>query len=280
MPQCITRGYLWMFFHHLLPLSLYRTAQHFLNRRTDLTEPGSIYTLVSIKHLIQSLVCHLLGGASMSGPGDETRQRLLEAAGEVFAAKGFQAATVREICSRAGANLAAINYHFGDKERLYVEAVRHAHSAGAEQPPHHWPSDTRPEEKLRQYIGHVLRNMLQVKKPAWHAQLMFREMFTPTAACVELVEADIRPRAEALNRIIDELVPGDTPSVDRHLIAFSVIGQCLFFNAGNRVAELLVGEDEFRSYDVDKLRDHITGFTLAALGHRRPHRSLSSEVTN
>ena len=47
-----------------------------------------------------------------------TRQRVLEAAGEVFAERGFRAATVREICQRAKANLAAVNYHFGDKERL------------------------------------------------------------------------------------------------------------------------------------------------------------------
>src|SRR4030095_12192205 len=55
----------------------------------------------------------------------ETRQRLLEAAGEVFAARGFRAATVREICQRAQANLAAVNYHFGDKERLYAAVLQY-----------------------------------------------------------------------------------------------------------------------------------------------------------
>ena len=52
-----------------------------------------------------------------------TRQRLLEAAGQVFAEQGFRAATVRDICQRAGANIAAVNYHFGDKEALYREVI-------------------------------------------------------------------------------------------------------------------------------------------------------------
>ena len=56
-----------------------------------------------------------------------TRQSLLEAAGEVFAKKGFWSATHEEICSRANANLAAINYHFGSKENLYVEAWKHSY---------------------------------------------------------------------------------------------------------------------------------------------------------
>src|SRR5215475_15617031 len=55
----------------------------------------------------------------------DTRQRVLEAAGEVFAARGFRAATVREICQRAKANLAAVNYHFGDKERLYAAVLQY-----------------------------------------------------------------------------------------------------------------------------------------------------------
>ena len=206
----------------------------------------------------------------MTHPGDDTRHRLLEAAGQVFAEKGFQAATVREICSRAGANLAAVNYHFGDKERLYVEAVRMVHGDVADHPPPEWPPHTPPAVKLREFIYGMLTHMLEVQRPAWHAELMMREMIHPTAACAELVEADIRPRAEMLHRIVDELVPADTPAVDRHLIAFSIVGQCLFYNVHNRVAVLIVGEEEYRTYGIGRLADHISRFTLAALGHEAP----------
>src|ERR1700729_274314 len=57
---------------------------------------------------------------------DGTHARLLEVAGEIFAEEGFQAAKVRNICARAGVNIAAVNYHFGDKLGLYREALRFA----------------------------------------------------------------------------------------------------------------------------------------------------------
>jgi AcrR family transcriptional regulator len=57
---------------------------------------------------------------------DDTKNRLLEAAGQVFSEKGYELATVREICDRAEANVASVNYYFGDKQRLYTDAVREA----------------------------------------------------------------------------------------------------------------------------------------------------------
>jgi len=94
-----------------------------------------------------------------SDPGHvATRSQILEAAGEVFAEVGFRVATVREICHRANVNIAAINYHFGDKERLYAEVLRYSQERAMEKyPPRLNVSPTAPaEEKLRAFIHSFL----------------------------------------------------------------------------------------------------------------------------
>ena len=200
---------------------------------------------------------------------DDTRQRLLEAAGQIFAERGFQAATIREICRRAGANVAAVNYHFGDKERLYIEAVRYAHCSGMEAPDLTWPDGTPPETKLTDFIRGMLESILHDTRPMWQAQLIIRELIEPSQACVEMVEKFIRGKYEILQAILTELMPEGTEPSDRRLVAFSIVGQCLYYNKIHKpIGELLAGEEEYRSFDLDRLTDHITRFSLAALGRQ------------
>ena len=73
--------------------------------------------------------------ASEKLAADDPRDRILLAAGREFAEKGYEAATVRDICLAAGVNLAAVNYYFGDKKRLYTESVKHAHEERVRQVP-------------------------------------------------------------------------------------------------------------------------------------------------
>jgi len=55
-------------------------------------------------------------------PPHETRTRILDAAEELFMLHGFEATSMRQLTAKAGANLAAVNYHFGSKDAL-IEAV-------------------------------------------------------------------------------------------------------------------------------------------------------------
>src|SRR5690242_10622154 len=138
----------------------------------------------------------------------DLKTRLLEAAGEEFAEKGFEDARVRSICNRAGANLAAVNYHFGDKERLYAEAVLEAHRCGSELLPESALDDVPPEEALRRYIHHFLRHVLAMDRgQRWHQPLLLREMIRPTHACEALVREAIRPRFERLLGILLRICP-------------------------------------------------------------------------
>lgn len=201
----------------------------------------------------------------------EPSQRLLEAAEEVFARKGFDGATVREICDRAGVNIAAISYHFGDKERLYIEAVKNAHQCSmAQASPPEWPPGIPPVQKLREFIRAMARAVNGPARPA-ALQLMMREMANPSAAAEAVVHESIRPMAHGLRAVVRELFP-DLTDRQHLMIGFSVVGQLLFYRQNRQIAELLFGKEAVAAIDADALTEHVTRFTLAALGHGEPYR--------
>lgn len=209
-----------------------------------------------------------------SEPAPDAKQRLLLAAEEVFAAKGFAGANVREICTKAGANVAAVNYYFGGdgaKERLYAEAVKNAHFCSM--PPHtrpQFPPGTQPVEKLRLFIRGLAAQMFQPARPT-AMQLVMREMAHPSAAGAAVVREFIQPMAFALRETVRELMPTADDRVV-HMIGFSVIGQILFYRQNRPVAEILFGPEIFGRLSAEMVADHITHFCLAALGHAAPIR--------
>ncbi len=198
---------------------------------------------------------------------DDTKSRLLESAGEEFAEKGFEGATIRGIIERARANIAAVNYHFGDKERLYVQAVIEAHRCGIEGDGEEGESSALPSgAQLRLYVRNFLGRVLAVGDPdSWHHKLMLREMIRSSPASEALVREVIRPKFERLKAILRDACPN---ADDRRLTAtaFSVIGQCLHYKMGRPIAERLIGAEAFAAMDLDYLADHIAAFSLAALG--------------
>lgn len=199
----------------------------------------------------------------------DTRQRLLEAAGEVFAERGFWNATVRDICRRAGANVAAVNYHFGDKEQLYAAVLLYAHRCAMEQYPHTMglsPAATA-VEKLYAFVLSFLWRVLDQGRPAWRDKLLARELLEPTAALDQLVEEELRPRAIYLEAIVQELVGPEAPVERIRLCTMSIVSQCLFYhNARNLLARLYPAQ-VYDAAMVERLAQHITQFSLGALQH-------------
>jgi AcrR family transcriptional regulator len=206
---------------------------------------------------------------------EDPRGRLLNAAGEVFAEKGFKGATVREIVERAGVNIAAVNYYFRDKERLYVEAVKEAACAAKfHSAPPSWPAAMPAAEKLRDFIRVFASGLLDPNRPAWHARLMMREMAQPAAAAAEVVRDYIRPTAEILMGVLEELLPPGTPRLKRYLVGLSIVGQCLHYVHSRPVIRLMLGED-FARLTPEAVADHVAEFSLAALGFDAPPRKAS-----
>jgi len=199
---------------------------------------------------------------------DDTRSRILESAGQVFAEKGFEAATVREICRGADVhNIAAINYYFGDKENLYQLAVQIAFKGSTEPmviP--EWPAETAPAFKLRQFIRGFASELIGDHRKPWHFHLMSRELAQPTLGCVAFVRDFARPHFDVLKSILREVLPAHVSLETVNLTALSIVGQVIHHRCARTIITHLVGDDEVRGYTAERVADHIAEFSLAAVG--------------
>lgn len=213
---------------------------------------------------------------------DDPRDRILAAAGREFAERGYEAATVRDICLAAGVNVAAVNYYFGDKRRLYIDSVKHAHEERVRQVPlPEWPVGKPAAERLHDFVANMLERMLGFGQPPWQVRLMMREVLHPTDACRELVEDYIRPHFALLVSILDELCGGRLSQAELRRVALSIIGQCFLYRAAGDVVGMLVPPAELSSlHTPEELADHVTRYALAAIGLVAPLASRPSIDTD
>lgn len=210
---------------------------------------------------------------------DETKAKLIEAAGEVFALRGFRSATVREICRRASTPLGAMNYHFRDKQGLYAAVLEHSHQSAIKKYPPGWGvgDGATPEEKLRAFIHSFLLRISE-GVPAWHMKLMAQEISDPTGILGQVVQSSIRPLYTYLAGILCELLEEDKPAEGEEtevifLCAMSIVGQCLHHHTGRRVVAVLHPKS-FDPDDIEQIADHITRFSLAGIREIRAGGSL------
>jgi AcrR family transcriptional regulator len=213
---------------------------------------------------------NLKSSSEAGGPTqDETRQQLLEAAGGVFAEVGFRNATIRDICRRAGANVAAVNYHFGDKETLYTEVLRHSQQKAFEKYPPLMGAgaDAPPEQKLRAFIQSFLLRIFDDSSTAWFGKMMSREMVEPTAALDLLVAERMQPMADLLRGIVAEILDCPAQAENVRLCCFSVVSQCVFYHHCRTMIFRLFPEQRLDASAVEQLAGHIARFSLAAMKH-------------
>jgi len=136
-----------------------------------------------------------------------TRAAILEAAKKIFAAKGFDAATVRDICTEAGVNIALVSRYFGSKSGLYAEVCRSlldglaaplAHLDVGISTAEDWRSN------VREWIRHALRLTSVTRSPTKEIAGVFRqEMFSPSPMRKYFHDTFMMPIFNCLKRLIE-----------------------------------------------------------------------------
>lgn len=195
-----------------------------------------------------------------------TRRHLLSAASSLFAEKGFRDSTIAEICNRAGTNVAAVNYHFGNKRNLYVESWRHSFRETLKS----CPADggVGPDAPAEQRLRGRVRSLLQrIAAPDSHEfAIIDKELANPTGLLKEILQKEINPQSEALQSIILELLGSGVTDQQIHFCQASIVGQCFHLL---RVKKLLTGRTNEKNgcvlHDIDAFTDHIVTFSLAGI---------------
>jgi AcrR family transcriptional regulator len=197
-----------------------------------------------------------------------TRLRLIQAAGEVFAEKGFRAAQVRDICRRASANVAAVNYHFGNKAALYEAVLLYAHRSATAKYPLAGTLEglADPAERLGTLIEAFLRRLLEGGWPSWHGKLMMQEFADPTPALGRICRDYFRPTLNVFKTTLAPLV-ADSKTLDRTTL--TVLGMCVFYRLADNPLRILKHSPPGTPQGIRELARHITEFTLGGLHRMR-----------
>ena len=197
---------------------------------------------------------------------DPTREKLLEAAGPIFANRGYQATTIREICAAAGANVAAINYHFGDKLGLYTEVLQQSVRAAQVLAVHNAPDQNiSPEDMLRALIRARLRSINGKDLPDWHSRLLAHELAQPTPALRQLIDKLTRPIYKRLLELIGRIIGLPPDDDNTRLCAISVVGQVLAYILPGPLLTEIWPELKMTPEQVERIADHIADFSLSYL---------------
>jgi len=203
----------------------------------------------------------------------DTRQRVLEAAGTLFATRGFHETTTLDICRLARANGAAVNYHFQTKENLYVHVWRHAfeRSLVAHPPDGGVSSCASAEARLRGRIRALVERMLD--PASIDLDIVGMEMTHPTGLLCEVIHRCVEPLYQGITDHVRELLGGGAAEQEVALCAMSVHAQCFTVHRERR--NLRVGArgapppPPWAGVGASALAEHICRFSLAGIRNLR-----------
>jgi len=216
--------------------------------------------------------------------GDATRQALILAAITIFGRDGFHAASTRDIAREAEANQAAIGYHFGGKEALYLAAIRDiAGQITTRIGPITEEIRAKLDELVEQHVDPVkireeslslliklmsgmLRMLVTRESSSW-ARLILREQQSPTPAFdvfyKELMSRIMQVTTELVGRI-----RGLDPQLEEaKILAITVFGQVIVFRASREAVLRYMGWEDFSEDEIETLQTQIRLNITAMLTH-------------
>jgi AcrR family transcriptional regulator len=208
---------------------------------------------------------------------DETRERVMEAAAELFAERGFRGTTMRAIAESAGTNLASAHYHFGSKEKLYLEVAfamfeglqARLAERGLSPPEAELARRTRPEleELLRARIETMVESLLEA--PGLHGNLMLRELIDPSPALREIVRRFMDPVRQGFEAIVRALAPELAQEVAEWCVR-SIAGQIFFYRTHRPALLLMMGRRAYPRDFAKQVADHVLAFSLGGIERLAP----------
>lgn len=137
-----------------------------------------------------------------------TRAHIIEVAGQVFAEKGYEGATGKEICERAEVNAASISYHFGGMAMLYHEVLLEAYDTlvGYDEFSNVTSREPNPEKRLLALCQIMVKSALAPTGQSWEMRVISREAMSPSAGIDELRNEHIIPKILLLRDLVSELL--------------------------------------------------------------------------
>jgi AcrR family transcriptional regulator len=215
-------------------------------------------------------------GRAVLDPGDP-RERLVEAAERLFAERGFEGASVREITTAAGCNVAAVSYHFGGKEELYravfvrrLAALREQRVGALHQALGEAGEHADLDLVLRTFVTSFLEPLREEGRGRLLMSLFAREMQDPRLPRGVFAEEMVIPVQRAMVGALQRVEP-DLESHAAERCVHSVVAQVLHVLHLGRLADAGASHG-VDGLDLSRMADHIVEFSAAGIRHlaRRP----------
>ena len=201
---------------------------------------------------------------------DLTREKVLDAAEQLFAERGFNAVSVREITGAAEVHLSAVNYYFGSKKNLYLQVFKdrvlprlmpfsRVLEKLEQEPEIDLPSLVRTLALAFIRGGHGRRSEM-----AGFAPLLFREMAHPGEAFDLLVDGFIRPTHEKIAALLGRGMEREVEQ--ERLVFYSMTLMTLLRHLAHSKAVIRrIFERDFDEKLIERLIGYLTDFMMHGL---------------